>query len=195
MFKELTRAALFTAVTMLLCGGAYPLLIWGIGQTLFAERANGSLIRRADGTVIGSRLVAQPFTRTEYFRPRPSAVDYDAASTGGSNLGSSNPEHLMAVEDRLAEVMKREGVDAAQVPADLVTASGAGLDPHISPAAAAIQAPRVAAARGVPVDAVRALIAEHTEPPTFGFLGRPRVNVLELNLALDAQLASSVASQ
>lgn len=191
MFGELTRAALFTVITMLLCGGAYPLLMWGIGQTLFAERANGSLIRRADGTVIGSRLVAQPFMGNEYFFPRPSAVDYDAASTGGSNLGPSNPEHLTAVEERLVAVMKREGVAAAQVPADLVTASGAGLDPHISPAAAGIQAPRVAAARGVPVDRLRELIAEHTEPPAFGFLGRPRVNVLELNLALDAQLTSS----
>jgi K+-transporting ATPase ATPase C chain len=195
MLKEFSRAALFTVVTMLLCGGAYPLLMWGIGQTLFAERANGSLIRRADGTVIGSRLVAQPFTRNQYFAPRPSAVDYNAASTGGSNFGASNPEHLTAVEERLTAVMKREGIDAAQVPADLVTASGAGLDPHISPAAAAIQAPRVAAARGVPVEIIRELIAGHTEPPTFGFLGRPRVNVLELNLALDAQLASSGEQQ
>jgi K+-transporting ATPase ATPase C chain len=191
MLKELSRAALFTVVTMLLCGGAYPLLIWGIGQTLFAERANGSLIRRADGTVIGSRLVAQPFTRHEYFIPRPSAVDHNAASTGGSNFGPSNPDHLAAVEERLAAVMKREGVEAAQVPADLITTSGAGLDPHLSPAAAAIQARRVAAARGMPVETVRALIADYTEPPTFGFLGRPRVNVLELNLALDAQLASA----
>jgi K+-transporting ATPase ATPase C chain len=191
MLKELSRAVLFTLVTMLLCGGAYPLLMWGIGQTAFAEKANGSLIRREDGTVIGSRLVAQPFTRNEYFAPRPSAVDYNAASTGGSNFGPSNPDHLTAVEERLAAAMKREGVEAAQVPADLVTTSGAGLDPHISPAAAAIQAPRVAAARGVPAERVRALIAEHTEPPAFGFLGRPRVNVLELNLALDAQLASA----
>jgi K+-transporting ATPase ATPase C chain len=195
MLKEFSRAALFTVVTMLLCGGAYPLLIWGIGQTLFAERANGSLIRRADGTVIGSRLVAQPFTRNEYFAPRPSAVDYNAASTGGSNFGPSNPDHLAAVEERLAAVMKRDGVGAAQVPADLVTASGAGLDPHISPAAAAIQAPRVASARGVPVDRIHELIGEHLEPPTFGFLGRRRVNVLELNLALDAHLAASGAQQ
>jgi K+-transporting ATPase ATPase C chain len=195
MSKEFSRAALFTAVTMLLCGGAYPLLVWGIGQTLFAERANGSLIRRADGTVLGSRLVAQPFTRNEYVAPRPSAIDYNAASTGGSNFVPSNPDHLAAVEERLAAVMKRDGVEAAQVPADLVTASGAGLDPHISPAAAAIQAPRVASARGVPVDRIHELIAEHLEPPTFGFLGRPRVNVLELNLALDAQLAASGAQQ
>jgi K+-transporting ATPase ATPase C chain len=195
MLNEFSRATRFTVVTMLLCGGAYPLLMWGVGQTLFAERANGSLIRRADGTVICSRLVAQPFTGSEYFFPRPSAVDYDAASTGGSNLGPSNPDHLTVVEERLAAVMKREGVDAAQVPIDLVTASGAGLDPHISPAAAAIQAQRVAAARGVPVERVRELIAAHTEPPTFGFLGRPRVNVLALNLALDAQLASSEAPQ
>ncbi len=193
MQNEFVRAARFTLVTMLLYGGAYPLLVWGIGQTLFAERADGSLVRRADGTVIGSRLVAQPFTRNEYFAPRPSAIDYNAASTGGSNLGPSNLDHLTVVQERVAAVVKREGVDATQVPADLVTTSGAGLDPHISPAAAAIQAPRVASARGVPVARVRELIAAHTESPAFGVLGRPRVNVLELNLALDAQLASSEA--
>jgi K+-transporting ATPase ATPase C chain len=195
MLNEFSRAARFTIVTLLLFGGAYPLLMWATGQAVFSERANGSLIRRADGTAIGSRLVAQPFTRHEYFFPRPSAVDHNAASTGGSNFGPSNPDHLAAVQERLAAVMKREGVEAAQVPADLVTASGAGLDPHISPASAAIQALRVASARGVPVERVRELIAEHTEPPAFGFLGRPRVNVLELNLALDAQLATSGAQQ
>jgi K+-transporting ATPase ATPase C chain len=187
MLKETSRATLFTLVTMLLCGGAYPLLMWGIGQTVFAERADGSLIRRPDGTIVGSRLIAQPFTRAEYFVARPSAVDYNAASTGGSNFGPSNPDHLAAVGERLAAVVQREGVEARQVPVDLITASGAGLDPHISPASAVLQAPRVASARGVAVERVRQVIDEHTERPTLGFLGRPRVNVLELNLAMDVQ--------
>jgi K+-transporting ATPase ATPase C chain len=191
MLREVTRATIFTLVTMLLCGGAYPALMWGIGQTVFPAQANGSVIQRPDGSVVGSRLVAQPFTRPEYFMPRPSAVDYNAASTGGSNFGPSNPDHVKAVQERLAAVMEREGVAAADVPADLITTSGAGLDPHISPAAAAIQAPRVAAARGAQVDRVRQLIDEHTDSPTFGFLGRPRVNVLELNLALDEAFGTS----
>ena len=173
---------------MVLLGGVYNVALWAIGQALFSSQAEGSLIRRADGTVVGSQLVAQKFTRPEYFQPRPSGVDYNAASTGGTNYGPSNPDHLKAVQERLDAVMKQEGVTAAQVPSEMVTASGAGLDPHIPPAAAALQAARVASARGVPVERVRALIDEHTEAPTFGFLGRSRVNVLELNLALDETL-------
>jgi K+-transporting ATPase ATPase C chain len=112
-------------------------------------------------------------------------VDYNAASTGGTNFGPSNPDHLEAVQERLDAIVKQEGVAPARVPSEMVTASGAGLDPHIPPAAADLQAARVATARGVPVDRIRALIRAHTEAPTFGFLGRPRVNVLELNLDLD----------
>jgi K+-transporting ATPase ATPase C chain len=184
MFTEIKRGILFTAVTMVLVGG-YHVVLWAVGQTLFPSQAEGSLIRRADGTVIGSRLIAQKFTRPEYFQPRPSGVDYNAASTGGTNYGPSNPDHLKAVQERLDAVMKQEGVTARQVPSEMVTASGGGMDPHIPPAAADLQAQRVAAARGVPVERVRELIQAHTEPPTFGFLGRARINVLELNLALD----------
>src|SRR5262245_16534756 len=182
---EIRRAVLFTLVTMVLFGGGYNVAIWAIGRVAFPSQAEGSLIRRADGTIVGSRLIAQKFTRPEYFQPRPSGVDYNAASTGGTNYGPSNPDHLKAVHERLDIIEKQEGVSAGAVPSEMVTASGGGLDPHIPPNAAALQAPRVARARNVPVDRVRELIREHTEGPTFGFLGRPRVNVLELNLALD----------
>ena len=117
-------------------------------------------------------------------------MDYNAASTGGTNYGPSNPDHLKAVQERLDVITKQDGVTAGQVPSEMVTASGGGMDPHIPPAAAALQAGRVASARGVPVDRVRDLIQAHTEPPTFGFLGRARVNVLELNLALDETLGA-----
>ena len=191
MLTELKRGLLFTVVTMILLGGAYHVVLWGIGRVLFASQAEGSLIRRADGTVVGSRLIAQKFTKPEYFQPRPSAVDYSAASTGGSNYGPSNPDHLKAVQERLDAITKLEGVDAGKVPSEMVTTSGGGLDPHIPPAAAELQAARVAAARGVAVERVLELVRAHTEPPTLGFLGRARVNVLELNLALDASLATS----
>ena len=141
------------------------------------------------GRIVGSRLIAQKFTRPEYFQARPSAVDYNAASTGGSNLGPTNPDHLKAVQERLDAITKLESVEAGKVPSEMVTTSGGGLDPDIPPAAADLQANRVATARGVPVERVRELIRAHTEPPTFGFLGRDRVNVLELNLALDESLA------
>jgi potassium-transporting ATPase KdpC subunit len=188
MVKEIKQAILFTIVTMLLLGGGYHVVLWAIGRVAFPTQADGSLIRRPDGTIIGSRLIAQKFTRPEYFQPRPSGVDYNAASTGGSNYGPSNPDHLKAVQARLDVITKQEGVTAGQVPSEMVTASGGGLDPHIPPAAAALQASRVASARGVSVDRVRDLIQAHTEPPTFGFLGRARINVLELNVALDETL-------
>ena len=135
---------------MLLLGGGYNVFVWAIGQTVFPSQAEGSLIRRDDGTILGSRLIAQKFTRPEYFQPRPSAVDYNAASTGGSNYGPSNPDHLGLVQDRLNAVMTQEEVTPSQVPSEMVTTSGAGLDPHISPVAAALQARRVASARHVP---------------------------------------------
>ena len=183
--RELTRGIRFTLVTMLLLGGGYNLLIWGIGRLVFPAQAEGSLIRRADGTVVGSPLIAQKFSRPEYFQPRPSGVDYNAASTGGTNYGPSSPDHLKAVQERLDAVTTQENAAAAAVPSEMVTASGGGLDPHIPPAAAELQAARVANARGLSLDRVRDLIRTHTEPPAFGFLGRARVNVLELNLALD----------
>jgi K+-transporting ATPase ATPase C chain len=194
MLKEIKQAILFTAVTMVLLGGAYHLVIWAIGQAVFASQAEGSLIRRADGTVVGSRLIAQKFARPEYFQPRPSGVDYNAASTGGTNYGPSNPDHLKAVQERLDAVTKQEGVTANQVPSEMVTASGGGMDPHIPPGAAELQAGRVASSRKVDAARVRELIAAHTQAPTLGFLGRSRVNVLELNLALDEAFGAPAAA-
>jgi potassium-transporting ATPase KdpC subunit len=194
MLTELRRGLLFTVVAMVLLGGVYHGVLWSVGRVLFPRQAEGSLIRRADGTVVGSRLIAQRFTRPEYFQPRPSAVDYNAASTGGSNLGPANPDHLKAVQERLDALTKLDSVQPGQVPSEMVTASGAGLDPHIPPVAADLQAARVAAARGVPVDRVRELVRAHTDPPTFGFLGRARVNVLELNLALDQAVVETKAN-
>jgi potassium-transporting ATPase KdpC subunit len=185
MLTELKRGILFTLVMLLLVGGAYHGLLWGIGQVAFRAQAEGSLIRRADGTIIGSRLIAQRFVRDEYFQARPSAVDYNAAASGGSNYGPSNPDHLKAVGDRLATVTTREGTSVAQVPSEMVTTSASGLDPDTPPDAADLQAPRVARVRGVEVARVRDLIRAHTERPQLRFLGRARVNVLELNLSLD----------
>jgi K+-transporting ATPase ATPase C chain len=185
MFKEVKQGFLFTIVTMMLLGGAYPVVIWAIGQVVFVSQAEGSLVRRADGTVVGSRLIAQKFTRPEHFQPRPSGVDYNAASTGGTNYGPSHPDHVKAVQERLEALTMQEAVPANQVPSEMVTASGGGMDPHIPPAAAELQVARIARSRTVDPARVRELVSAHTEPPTFGFLGRARVNVLELNLALD----------
>lgn len=185
MLTEIRRGILFTLVTMALLGGGYNVFLWAVGRVAFPAQAEGSLIRRPDGTVVGSRLIAQKFTKPEYFQARPSGVDYNAASTGGTNYGPSNPDHLKAVRERLDAVVAQEGVTAAQVPSDMITASGAGLDPHIPPAAAELQAARVAKARNLSINEVKALIREHTEGPWLGVFGRARVNVLELNLALD----------
>jgi K+-transporting ATPase ATPase C chain len=185
MVNEIRRGILFTIVTMVLMGGVYHVVLWGIGRALFAHQAQGSLIRRGDGTIVGSKLIAQKFERPEYFHPRPSAVDYNAGSLGGSNYGPSNAEYLKLVQERLQATMTREGVTAGRVPSEMVTASGAGVDPHIPPAAAELQAARVANRRRLELGGVRELITAHTEVPTFGLLGRARVNVLELNLALD----------
>jgi K+-transporting ATPase ATPase C chain len=195
MLTEIRRGILFTLITMVLLGGAYNVGLWGIGRAVFPAQAEGSLIRRADGTIVGSRLIAQKFSRPEYFQSRPSGVDYNAASTGATNYGPSNPDHLKAVQERLHAAMSRDGVSAGQVPSEMVTASGAGLDPHIPPAAAEIQASRVARARTVPVERVREVIENHTEQPTFGFLGRARVNVLALNLALDEAFSTTPAKR
>jgi K+-transporting ATPase ATPase C chain len=184
---EIRRGLLFTLVAMVLLGGGYNVLIWAIGRVAFPAETEGSLIRRPDGAIAGSRLIAQKFTKPEYFQARPSGVDYNAASTGGTNYGPSNPDHLKAVQERLDAVVAQEGVTAGQVPSEMITASGAGLDPHIPPAAAELQAPRVAKARNIPVERVRALITAHTEQPWLGIFGRARVNVLELNLALDGR--------
>jgi K+-transporting ATPase ATPase C chain len=185
MISDLKRGALYTIVTMVLFGGAYHLLIWGIGRAVFPAQAEGSLVRRSDGSVVGSSLIAQKFTRAQYFQPRPSAVDYNAASTGGSNYGPSNPDHLKAVRERIDGVVAQEGVSPADVPSEMVTASGGGLDPHIPPSAAELQVARVARARQVEAARIRDLVRAHTSGPALGVFGRARVNVLELNLALD----------
>ena len=158
MVKEIRQGILFTAVTMALLGGAYHGLLWGIGQAVFPDQAEGSLVRRGDGSIAGSRLIAQKFERPGYCHPRPSAVDYNAASAAGSNYGVSNPDHLKTVKERIDAVTAADGVTAAQIPSEMVTASGGGLDPHIPPEAAALQAPRVARARAIDASAVGELI-------------------------------------
>ena len=184
--RNLLVAALMTVVTTVIYGLAYPLAVTGIAQWLFPENANGQLIRDASGHVIGSALLAQPFSAADYFHPRPSAAGahgYDATASGGSNLGPTSRKLAETIAARVDEA--RADNPEVPVPIDLVTSSASGLDPHISPAAAFFQVPRVANARGVPVDAMRDLVTAHIEPRQFGILGEPTVNVLRLNLALD----------
>jgi K+-transporting ATPase ATPase C chain len=171
----------------LIVGVVYPAAITLVGR-LVPDRADGSLLTAPDGSVVGSRLIGQGFEGDQWFLPRPSAAGdgYDALSSGGSNLAADNPDLVQAVEERKAEVAEREGVSPDQVPADAVTASGSGLDPHISPAYAELQVARVAKARGLAEDQVRALVEQSTDQPALGFLGEPGVNVLVLNLALES---------
>lgn len=174
-------------VLSVITGVAYPLVVTGIAQVVFSDQANGSLIREGD-KVRGSRLIGQPFSDAKYFWSRPSATSpmpYNGASSSGSNQGPTNPALKEAVEGRVKALRDAGGDPSKSVPVDLVTASGSGLDPHISPAAAEYQIERVAKARGLSPDAVRALVAKHTEGRQLGVLGEPRVDVLELNLALD----------
>lgn len=184
--KNLLTAVLMTLVTTVLLGLIYPLVVTGLAQVIFPDKANGQLIRRADGTLIGSRLIGQPFTSPGYFRSRPSvagANGYDAGASSGSNLGPTNEKLIDRVK---ADVAKLQAENPGKpVSIDLVTTSGSGLDPHISPAAAEFQVPRVARERGMSEDELRRIVNEHTEGRQFGFLGEPVVNVLELNLALD----------
>ncbi|RYD91035.1 MAG: potassium-transporting ATPase subunit KdpC [Sphingomonadales bacterium] len=182
MLKHLRPAVVFLALFTLLTGIVYPLAMTGIGQGAFNRQANGSPIVR-DGVVVGSSLIGQQFTRPEYFWGRRSAAGkgYDARSSSGSNLGPSS----QALADRITADAERYGVPASHIPPDLVTASGSGLDPHISPAGARFQLARVAKARGLPEDVVSSLIDAHVETASLGILGEDRVNVLELNLALD----------
>ena len=175
---------LLLALTLLL-GVAYPALVLGVGR-LVPDRADGSPLT-VDGVVVGSRLVGQAFEGDQWFLPRPSAAGdgYDPLASGASNLGPNDPGLLATVLERRAEVAAREGVPEADVPADAVTASGSGLDPHVSPAYAALQVERVARVRGLDADAVRALVAEHTQRRALGFVGEDAVDVVELNAALE----------
>lgn len=184
--KNLITAVLMTVVTTILLGLIYPLAVTGLAQAMFPDQANGQLIRGADGTLIGSRLIGQPFSSPGYFRSRPSAAGatgYDAGISGGSNLGPTNQKLINRIKADV-ERLQAENPDRP-VPVDLVTSSGSGLDPHISPAAAEFQVPRVASERGMIEAEVRTIVAAHTEGRQFGFLGEPRVNVVELNLDLD----------
>ncbi len=184
MKKNLTTALLMTVATTVLLGIVYPALVTGLAHALFRDKANGQLIVR-NGQVIGSRIIGQPFSGPAYFHPRPSAAGngYDAANSGGTNLGPTNQKLI----DRIradASAMQADN-PGTPIPIDLLTSSASGLDPHISPAAAEFQVMRVARARGVAADRIRILVAEKTQLRQLGFLGEPRVNVLELNLLLD----------
>lgn len=182
MLQHLRASIVLLALFTVLTGLVYPLALTGVGEGFFKRQAEGSPIVR-NGAVVGSSLIGQTFTRPNYFWGRPSAAGkgYDARSSSGSNLGPSSK----ALADRIAETAKLYGQPAREIPPDLLTASASGLDPHISPAAARFQVKRVAAARGLPEQAVAHLVDEHVETPSLGLLGEPRVNVLELNIALD----------
>jgi potassium-transporting ATPase KdpC subunit len=190
--NEIKPAVLVFLLLTLLTGVVYPLAVTGLGQGLFGDQANGSLIRTPDGKAIGSTLIGQPFSDPKYFWSRPSATGshaYNGAASSGSNQGPLNPALESAVKDRVAALRAADPGNAAPAPVDLVTASASGLDPHISPAAAEYQVQRVARVRGMDAAAVRELVERATDGRTFGILGEPRVNVLELNLLLDAQSA------
>lgn len=176
---------LFAVVILVLFGLLYSLLGAGLGRALFPAQARGSLVER-DGHVVGSTLVAQPFADARYFQPRPSAANYDPMAAAGSNQARSNPDLQKRIADAIDAVAAREGIARSQVPDDLVTESGGALDPDISPAGARVQVPRVAKARGLDPSVVQQAVDAATETPQFGVLGPSRVNVLRLNLALDA---------
>ena len=185
---DLLRPAVTLFVVLsIVTGLLYPLAVTGVAQAVFPHQANGSLVTQG-GKAVGSELIGQSFTEPGHFWGRPSAtapMPYNAAASGGSNLGPTNPALAEAVKARIEALRTADPGNPRSVPVDLVTASASGLDPHISPAAADYQAPRVARARGLPLTQVRALVQQHTESPWLGWLGEPRVNVLALNQALD----------
>jgi K+-transporting ATPase ATPase C chain len=186
---ELRSAVMVTLVFAVVCCGLYPLAVYGIAKILFPDQANGSLIVDKDGTVHGSKLLGQQFTADKYFQSRPSAagIGYDATSSGGSNLGPTSQKLNDAIAQHIADYRTQNNLATnVLVPADAVTASGSGLDPHISLANAALQIPRVAKARGLSEDRVRQLVQQHTHERDLGIFGEPSVNVLTLNLSLDA---------
>lgn len=187
--QEIKVSIVATLVLAVLLCGIYPFVVWGFAQLVFSRQANGSLIVH-DGQIVGSALIAQAFTDGRYFHPRPSAAGsdgYDAASSGGSNLGPLSQKLMDQVKERVEAYRSENNLPPeAKVPADAVTASGSGLDPHIGVKNATIQAARVAKARGMAEDEVMKLVRQYTEEPQLGFLGEPRVNVLSLNLALDS---------
>lgn len=191
MWSELAAAFRITLVLTVLTGLVYPGLVTAVSQALFPHQAHGSLVTR-DGRTVGSALIGQNFAKPEYFHPRPSAAGeqgYDATASSGSNLGPTSRELVDRVQASIARYREENGGYAGPVPADAATTSGSGLDPHVSPENARIQAARVARARGVTPDRVTALVERHVEKPWLGFIGEPRVNVLELNLDLDRQFA------
>jgi K+-transporting ATPase ATPase C chain len=190
MLRDAIRAIVAMVAFTIICGAAYPAVVWAIGQTAFNHQANGSIVK-VDGKAVGSTEIGQTFTSAKYFHPRPTAIElngkefYDASTSGGSNLGPNSKVLAQTVHARLVAIEKTYHVTARQVPADMVTASFSGLDPDISIQNAKIQAPVVAKARGIAVSKVLDLIKTRTDDPTFGFIGTTRVNVLDLNLALD----------
>jgi K+-transporting ATPase ATPase C chain len=193
MMRNAVRALRAVVVLAVLTGLAYPLAITGIGQLTMADKADGSLVR-VGGRVVGSSSIGQFWEGEEWFHGRPSAVDYDASTSSGSNLGPNSQELSDLIAERLDAVLALEGpyvpdLTAADVPVDLLTASASGLDPHVSREAAELQAPRIAEVRGLSLERVLALIEDHTEGPGLGFLGKEHVNVLELNLALEGSAA------
>jgi len=196
LLHEIRSSVLATLVLAIVCCGLYPLVVYGLGQLLFHDRANGSLIVDSSGTVRGSRLLGQQFTGEKYFHPRPSAAGngYDSTSSGGSNLGPTSQKLRDSISQNLSDYRSQNNLPTnAPVPADAVTASGSGLDPHISLENAEMQVARVAKARGLSADKVRALVSQKIDHADLGILGDAGVNVLELNLALDG-LAPAQAS-
>ena len=184
--KYLRQALISLVILTLLTGVIYPLFIYGIGKVFFSNQANGSLIEK-DGQIIGSSLIGQQFSQAKYFWSRPSAVEYNAAASGGSNKGPSNPDYLHSVQLRIDTLLHyNSDIELSDIPSDIVTASGSGLDPHISVQAAMIQVPRISKIRKVSPDILKKTIKDLTEKPMFGIFGTEKIHVLTLNLALDS---------